>query len=434
MSDQSRVRVSYTDLRGRLRSLWEALQSFQPRSIDSSLSERSYRLYFTGQLISVVGSFVQTVALAFLVLHLTGSGTALGLVIATLWLPIFFFSPFGGLLADRLDKRNILYVTQTLLVLLAGAFAVLIATGVIAMWMVYLLALGVGGVNAVDLPTRQSFIAEMVPLDKLENAITLNSISVNIARVFGAALGGVIVAFLGLATCFSLNAASFVAVLITLMMMRRAQLHPAPRVVRQKGQIRAGLRYVRTVPQLLVPMIMIAVIGVLAYEFPVTLPLMATDTFHRGAGTYGLMASVMSGGAVLGGVVTASRERPRARALALAAIGWGIAISAAAVAPSLPLELLALAFVGYGTITFNAMAKTTLQLASIPVMRGRVMALWVLAWGGTTLIGGPLVGWIAQEFGARWPLLVGGVPTVLVGIVAWPALKRIDQHAEPPVR
>lgn len=426
--------MSYTDLRGRLRSLWEALQSFQPRSIDSSLSERSYRLYFTGQLISVVGSFVQTVALAFLVLHLTGSGTALGLVIATLWLPIFFFSPFGGLLADRLDKRNILYVTQTLLVLLAGAFAVLIATGVIAMWMVYLLALGVGGVNAVDLPTRQSFIAEMVPLDKLENAITLNSISVNIARVFGAALGGVIVAFLGLATCFSLNAASFVAVLITLMMMRRAQLHPAPRVVRQKGQIRAGLRYVRTVPQLLVPMIMIAVIGVLAYEFPVTLPLMATDTFHRGAGTYGLMASVMSGGAVLGGVVTASRERPRARALALAAIGWGIAISAAAVAPSLPLELLALAFVGYGTITFNAMAKTTLQLASIPVMRGRVMALWVLAWGGTTLIGGPLVGWIAQEFGARWPLLVGGVPTVLVGIVAWPALKRIDQHAEPPVR
>jgi MFS family permease len=425
--------VSYTDLRGRLRSLWEALQSFQPRSIVSSLSERSYRLYFTGQLISVVGSFVQTVALAFLVLHLTGSGTALGLVIATLWLPIFFFSPFGGVLADRLDKRSVLYVTQTLLVLLAGAFAVLIAAGVIAMWMVYLLALGVGGVNAFDLPTRQSFIAEMVPLDKLENAITLNSISVNIARVFGAALGGVIVAFLGLATCFSLNAASFVAVLITLMMMRRAQLHPAPRVVRQKGQIRAGLRYVRTVPQLLVPMIMIAVIGVLAYEFPVTLPLMATETFHRGAGTYGLMASAMSGGAVLGGVVTASRERPRARALALAAIGWGIAISAAAVAPSLPLELLALAFVGYGTITFNAMAKTTLQLASIPVMRGRVMALWVLAWGGTTLIGGPLVGWIAQEFGARWPLLVGGVPTVLVGIVAWPALKRIDQHAEPPV-
>lgn len=425
--------MSYTDLRGRLRSLWEALQSFQPRSIVSSLSERSYRLYFTGQLISVVGSFVQTVALAFLVLHLTGSGTALGLVIATLWLPIFFFSPFGGVLADRLDKRSVLYVTQTLLVLLAGAFAVLIAAGVIAMWMVYLLALGVGGVNAFDLPTRQSFIAEMVPLDKLENAITLNSISVNIARVFGAALGGVIVAFLGLATCFSLNAASFVAVLITLMMMRRAQLHPAPRVVRQKGQIRAGLRYVRTVPQLLVPMIMIAVIGVLAYEFPVTLPLMATETFHRGAGTYGLMASAMSGGAVLGGVVTASRERPRARALALAAIGWGIAISAAAVAPSFPLELLALAFVGYGTITFNAMAKTTLQLASIPVMRGRVMALWVLAWGGTTLIGGPLVGWIAQEFGARWPLLVGGVPTVLVGIVAWPALKRIDQHAEPPV-
>jgi len=193
------------------------------------------------------------------------------------------------------------------------------------------------------------------------------------------------------------------------------------------------LKYVRTVPELLVPMIMIAVIGALAYEFPVTLPLMATDTFHRGRGTYGLMASVMAGGAVLCGVVTSSRVRPRARALALAAIGWGIAISAAAVAPSPAVELAALVFVGYGAITFNAMAKKPLQLASIPVMRCRVMALWVLAWGGTTLIGGPLVGWIAQEFGARWSLLVGGVPTVLVGAVSWPALKRIDQQAEPPV-
>ncbi len=220
--------------------------------------------------------------------------------------------------------------------------------------------------NAVDLPTRQSFIAEMVPPDKLPNAVTLSSISVNIAWVFGAALGGVIVAFLGLATCFYLDAASFVAVLITLTMIRIAQLHPAPRVARLKGRIRAGLRCVRTEPELLVPMIMNAVIGILAYEFPVTLPLMATDTFHRGACTHRLMNAVMSVGAVLVGVVTASRERPRTRAHALAAIGWGIASLRQPWPRFLSLELLVLAFVGYGPITFNAMAKTTLQLASSP--------------------------------------------------------------------
>jgi MFS family permease len=424
--------VRYTDLKRRLLVVSNTSQSFQPRKIVTSLSERNYRLYFTGQLISVVGSWMQTVALAFLVLHLTGSGTTLGLAIATLYLPLFFLAPFGGLVADRLDKRHVLYGTQMLFVLLAGLFAVLIATGAIEMWMVYLLALGLGGVSVVDLPTRQSFIPEMVSREELSNAVSLNSVMVNMARVFGAALGGVFVAFLGLAVCFALNAASFVAVLITLVMMRSAELYPAPKATRETGQVRAGLRYAWTTPELLVPLIMIAVIGTLAYEFPVTLPLMATDTFHKGAGTYGLMASVMAGGAVVGGVVAASRVRPRARTLSLAAIGWGAAILVAAVAPSLATEFIALAFVGYGTITFNAMAKTTLQLASIPVMRGRVMALWVLGWGGTTLLGGPLVGWIAEEFGARWSLVVGGVPTVLIGVTAWPALKRIDQRAEPP--
>jgi MFS family permease len=174
---------------------------------------------------------------------------------------------------------------------------------------------------------------------------------------------------------------------------------------------------------------MIAVIGTLAWEFQVSLPLMARDTFHRGAGAYGLMASVMGAGAVVGGLITASRRNPRARALSLAAMGWGVAILAAAGAPSLPLELAALLFVGYGSITFNSMAKTTLQLAAVPVMRGRVMALWALAWLGSTPIGGPIVGWIGQEFGARWSLVIGGLPTVLIGLAAWPALKRIDERA-----
>jgi MFS family permease len=405
------------------------LANFDVHRVASSLGERNYRLYFFGQLISVAGTWMQTVAQSFLVLHLTSSGTALGFATAARFLPMFLFGPLGGVVADRVDKRRVLYITQSLSGLLAGVFAVLIATGSIKMWMVYLLALGLGCVNVFDNPARQSFISEMVPPAHLSNAVTLNSVSLNMARVFGAALGGVLVAGLGLATCFALNGVSFIAVLISLALMRQADLYPSLRAPKERGQVRAGLRYVRQTPELIVPLILIAVIGTLAWEFQVTLPLVAKDTFHKGAGTYGLMASVMGGGAVIGGLVSASRVRPRARALALAAIGWGIAILAAALAPNLPLELVTMVFVGYGSITFNSMAKTTLQLASKPVMRGRVMALWALAWQGSTPIGGPIVGWVGQAFGARWSLAVGGVPTILVGVLAWPALARIDRRA-----
>ena len=280
-----------------------------------------------------------------------------------------------------------------------------------------------------DNPARQSFISEMVSADDLPNAVTLNSVSMNMARVFGAALGGVIAAAIGLALCFACNALSFAAVLISLAAMRKSELFPAKRVTRQKRQVRQGLRYVRSTPELLVPLVMIAVIGTLAWEFQVTLPLMASQVFHHGAATYGVMASVMGVGAVVGGLISAARPRPRARALCLAAIGWGIAILAAAAAPTLALELAALVFVGYGSITFNSLAKTTLQLAAKPQMRGRVMALWALAWLGSTPIGGPIVGWAGQTVGARWALVIGGLPTLICGILALPALTRIDRRA-----
>ena len=251
----------------------------------------------------------------------------------------------------------------------------------------------------------------------------------NMARVFGAALGGVIAAAIGLALCFACNALSFAAVLVSLAAMRKSELFPAKRVARRKRQVRQGLRYVRSTPELLIPLVMIAVVGTLAWEFQVTLPLMASQVFHRGAAAYGVMASVMGAGAVVGGLISAARPRPRARALCLAAIGWGIAILAAAAAPSLALELAALVFVGYGSITFNSLAKTTLQLAAKPEMRGRVMALWALAWLGSTPIGGPIVGWVGQTVGARWSLVIGGLPTLICGILALPALTRIDRRA-----
>ena len=397
----------------------------------SSLRQRNYRLFFFGQLVSIAGTWMQTVAQSFVVLDLTHSGTQLGLTTAARFLPMFVFGPLGGVFADRMDRRRVLYVTQALSGLLAGVFAVTVGTHSIRLWIVYLLALALGFVNVFDNPARQSFISEMVSTGDLPNAVTLNSVAANMARVFGAALGGVIAAAIGLALCFTFNALSFGAVLVSLAAMRTSELFPAERVSRQKKQVRQGLRYVRNTPELLIPLLMIAVVGTLAWEFQVSLPLMASEVFHGGAGSYGVMASVMGGGAVVGVLISAARARPRARALCLAAIGWGIAILAAAVAPSFALELAALVFVGYGSITFNSLAKTTLQLAAKPEMRGRVMALWALAWMGSTPIGGPIVGWTGQAIGARWALVIGGVATLACGVLALPDLTRIDRRPAP---
>jgi MFS family permease len=395
----------------------------------SSLRQRNYRLFFFGQLVSVAGTWMQTVAQSFLVLDLTHSGTQLGLTSAARFLPMFLFGPIGGVFADRTDRKRVLYLTQSLSGLLAAVFAVTVATHSIRLWIVYLLAIALGFVNVFDNPARQSFISEMVSAQDLPNAVTLNSVAMNMARVFGAALGGVIAAAIGLALCFTFNALSFAAVLVSLAAMHTSELFPAKRVTRQKGQVRQGLRYVRSTPELLIPLVMIAVIGTLAWEFQVSLPLMASNVFHGGAASYGVMASVMGGGAVVGGLISAARSRPRARALCLAAVGWGIAILAAAVAPSMALELAALVFVGYGSITFNSLAKTTLQLTAKPEMRGRVMALWALAWLGSTPIGGPIVGWAGQAIGARWALVIGGVAALACGVLALPALTRIDRRA-----
>jgi MFS family permease len=395
----------------------------------SSLQERNYRLYFFGQLVSVAGTWMQTVAQSFVVLDLTHSGTQLGVTTAARFLPMFLFGPLGGVFADRLDKRRVLYVTQSLSGLLAGVFAVLLATGSIKLWTVYLLAVALGFVNVFDNPARQSFISEMVSPQDLPNAVTLNSVAMNMARVFGAALGGVIAAAIGLALCFTCNALSFAAVLISLAVMRKSELFPAKPIAREKRQVRQGLSYVKSTPELLIPLVMIAVIGTLAWEFNVTLPLMASQVFHGGAAAYGVMASVMGAGAVVGGLISAARPRPRARALCLAATGWGIAILAAAVAPNLTIELIAMVFVGYGSITFNSLAKTTLQLAARPDMRGRVMALWALAWLGSTPIGGPIVGWVGQSVGARWALVIGGAAALISGLLALPSLRRIDRRA-----
>ena len=385
----------------------------------SSLRIRNYRLYFTGQTVSVGGTFMQTLAISFLALELTGSGTDVGIAAGARLLPFLLLSPVGGLIADRLDKRRLLYVTQASSAIVALAFAITDWAGVMSYPLLLALSLALGCLTVADNPARQSFIADLVPRPVLANAVILNSVSLNLARVIGSVIGGALVAAVGLPWCFLINALSFIAVLASLALMRRDGIAQPERAPRARGQIRAGFRYAASTPALAVPLVMITVTGTLAYEFPISLPLLATDAFRGDASTYGVMAAVMAAGAILGGLVAASRtEANRPTALAVSAIGWGVVILAAAAAPAFWLELVALAFVGYGSITFNAAAKTTLQLAARPDMRGRVMALWSLAWGGSTVVGGPLVGWIAEQWGSRWGLVLGGVPTLLIGLLA----------------
>jgi MFS family permease len=399
----------------------------------SSLRVRNYRLFFIGQIISTSGTWMQTVAQGWLVLRLSRSGTDLGLITAARFLPMMVLSPWGGLIADRLDKRRILYVTQTLSGVLALVLAELDAAGVITLWMVGVIALALGFVNVFDNPTRQSFIAEMVSEEDLANAITLNSVTINLARVAGPAFAGALIATVGIAPCFLANGLSFGAVVVSLAMMRRAELYPVDRQARQPRQVREGLSYVRRTPELLVPLIMITVVGTLAWEFQVSLPLVAKFTFHGSAATYGTMLAFMGGGAVVGGLVTARRNRVSAVGLGRSSIGWGVAILAASAAPNLPAEYGLMLLVGYGSITFNSLAKTALQLAAVPSMRGRVMALWSVAWLGSTPVGGPIVGWVGQQFGARWSLVVGGVATFLAGVLGYRNLQAIDRRATSTV-
>ena len=391
----------------------------------SSLRVRNYRLYFFGQSVSVAGTFMQTLAIAFLTLRLTGSGADLGIAAAVRLVPFVALGPLGGVVADRYDKRRLLFCTQTASAAGSVLFAVLVATGEMTYPLMLVVSLVLGCLTVLDNPARQSLVPELVSRTDLANAVVLNSVSLNVARMLGSVVGGTLVAGVGVTGCFLINAASFGAVIVSLALMRTSELLPAPRAPRGPGQVREGLRYAARNEQLAIPFLMLTVTGVLAYEFPTTLPLLATGAFHGTATTYGLMAAVMAAGAVTGGLVSAGRrQQPRPRALATVSIGWGAAILLTGLAPDLATACIALALVGYGSITFNSTAKTTLQLASRPELRGRVMALWALAWGGSTVLGAPLVGWIADQFGSRWGLVVGGAPTIVLGLVMLPVLSR----------
>ncbi len=386
----------------------------------SSLRIRNYRLYFTAQLISVSGTWMQTVAQSWLVLHLTGSGVDLGIVVGLQFLPMLLFGPVGGLVADRINKRRLLYLTQAAGGVLALVLGILVVSDQVQLWQVYVLAAMLGVVNVFDNPARQTFIMEMVGRDDLPNAVSLNTVVMNASRVVGPAIGGVVITLVGLGVCFFINAASYIAVIVGLSMMRAAELHPTGTVQRAKGQIRDGFRYVWRTPSLRNTLLAVAVIGIFAYNFTVTLALLAKDTFHGGAGTYSILTVCMGAGAVAGGLIAAHRARPTPRLLQVLALVFGTLLAAVALAPTLATAAVLIVFMGAASIGFIATANASLQLGADPAMRGRVMALYAMAFLGTTPIGAPLVGAIAQWTSPRISLLVGAVATVLsAGILMW---------------
>ncbi|MGO8684268.1 MAG: MFS transporter [Thermoleophilia bacterium] len=390
-----------------------------------SLHTRNYRLWFVGQTVSQTGTWMQSVAQYWLVLELTHSAFDLGITAAFQFAPVLLFGTVGGLLADRFDKRKLLLVTQTAFTVQAAALWLLVADGSVRLWMVWALASLYGFINVADNPARQSFVVEMAGADDLTNAVSLNSVIANMSRIVGPALAGILIAGVGLSWAIFANAVSFAAVIGALYAIRPTELHRRPPVARAKGQIRAGLQYAWRAWELRVPLLMMAVIGTLAYNFSVLLPLFATDVFHRGAGTYSSLMVAMGIGALAGGLTIASRQRPSHRLLVVVSLAFGGAILAVAAAPTLALCLAMLVLMGAASVMFIATANSLLQLNSSGAMRGRVMSLWAVVFLGSTPIGSPLVGFLAGHYGARFALAVGGVATVLSALWAGFTLLRI---------
>ena len=401
------------------------------RTTFASLAVPNYRRYIAGQAISLTGTWMQMTAQAWLVLTLTHSSTWLGIIIALQTIPVLVLCPYGGVIADRVNKRRLMVVLQSAMGVQALVLGLLTVTGNVTVAEIGVLAVVLGLSNAFENPARQSFMLELVGAEHLRNAVSLNSVMVNVARTVGPAVAGILIATVGDGVCFLLNAASFVAVVASLTTLDLSRLSPTPPAVRAAGQLREGLRYVRRTPQLAVPLAMMAVVGCLTYEFQVSLPVMAERGLHVGATGFGFMTAAMGLGAVLGGLLVAARGRTGLGPLAIASTAFALAMTLATAAPSLDIELFALALTGAASIAFMSTGNSTLQLTAAPDMRGRVMSLWFVAFQGSTPIGGPVVGWIMAVLGPRAGLGLGAIAAALVALAGVLAVRRLAVRREP---
>ena len=390
----------------------------------SALQIPNYRRYFAGQIVSLSGNWMQTVAEMWLILELTGSGIAVGVTSALQFLPMLLVGAWGGVLADRWPKRRLLVATQATMAVPALGLWALTATGAVVPWMVFGLVLARGLVTAVDHPTRQAFVIEMVGSDRVVNAVGLNSVLIHAARILGPAGAGLLIATVGIAPCFLVNAATFAAMIVALRAMDPRLLAPTPAPDRETGGVGAAIRYLRGEPSLLIPLAMMTVVGTLAFNFQVLLPLLGRFTFEGGALAYTALAMAMAAGSILGALATGARGRVSERQLVSACAAFGACALLAAAAPSLPVALAALVPLGAVSVSFAAGVNSTLQLGASAAMRGRVMAIYSVVFIGSTPIGGPIVGGLAELAGPRAGLVLAAVAALAAAAGGWYAFSR----------
>ncbi|MEC4016837.1 MFS transporter [Streptomyces sp. H27-D2] len=391
----------------------------------SSLKVRNYRLFATGQVVSNTGTWMQRIAQDWLVLSLTGSSAAVGITTALQFLPMLLFGLYGGVLADRFSKRKLLFFTQAAMGLTGLALAVLTLSGQVQVWHVYLMAFVLGMVTVVDNPARQAFVVEMVGPEDLRNAVSLNSANFQSARLIGPAVAGVLITAVGSGWAFLLNGFSFIAPLAGLLLMRTSELHKIEPTPRGKGQLREGLRYVAGRPDLIWPIVLLGFIGTFGFNFPIWLTAFVDDVFHAGAGTYGLLNTVMAAGSLAGALLAARRGTSRMRMLVGSALVFGVLEIVAALSPSLWMFAALMVPIGMVGLTVNVTANSSVQLATDPAMRGRVMSLFMMVFMGGTPLGAPLVGWITDTYGARVGFLTGGLVAALAAIGVGLVLARV---------
>jgi len=377
----------------------------------------NYRLWFTGAFVANIGTWMQRVAQDWLVLTVLSndSGIAVGVTTALQFAPALFLSAWAGLLADRLDRRKLLMATQVGMGVLAGALGLLVMSGSAQLWHVYVFAGLLGCVSAIDGPARQTFVADMVPADRLANAVGLNSASFNAARMIGPGLAGLLIAWVGTGWVFMINAVTFAATIVALARMRVDELQPVPHVARGKGQIREAMRYVRRRSDIIVVMVVVGVVSTFGLNFQLTSAVMARTEFGKGPGEYGILGSVLAIGSLSGALLAARRERPRVRLVVGSALAFGVASGVMALMPTYPLYALATIPVGFASLTMLTAANATIQMSTAPAMRGRVLALYIVVFLGATPVGSPVVGWVAETFGARWSIGIGSIASLLVG-------------------
>jgi MFS family permease len=397
----------------------------------AALAVPNFRRYVSGQALSLIGTWVETVAQALLVLRLTHSGTILGLTTAARYAPVLLLSPYAGLLVDRYSKRRVLLATQAGLGLVSAVLGVAVLTGDVRLWQVVVLAVLFGILSAADNPARQAFVQEMVGHDLVRDAVTLNTTTVNVARVIGPTVAAVLVGTVGIGWCFVVNAVSFGFVIVSLLRLDTRRLYPVPPVPRGRGQLRAGLRYAAGVPAIIRPLLMMALVGTFTFEFEVSLPLLAETTFRGTSSTYSWLIGAVGAGAVAGGLYAARSARTGVARLIKAAVGYAIAVGLVAVAPTLATAIAACVLVGVASVIFLTTGNATIQLASDPGYRGRVTALWSMALVGSTPIGSPVIGALSEATSPRYALGLGAAACLAAAVVGgWPGAS-LRQHTPP---